>query len=708
MRVSLKSPIESLAGIGVKKAELFSSLGMKTVGDLLYRFPRAYQNRSDIKTLAEAAILGETCAMLLTVGSQPSNAVLRGRMTLTKFSAFDESGKCTVVFFNQSYIKEVFTLGATYRFWGKLTKNKNRWELTSPQFEPVTGNTPLPDYTAVYPLGRGVGQKLMRKTVETALKTAEVFDILPEEIRKRNSLESLRKALYDIHCPDSPASLERARKYFIFEELFLFALSVASAKRARTGRVGIKITLEKSEWARFLSSLPFELTDAQKRVVGEIFSDLSSGSVMHRLVGGDVGSGKTVCAAAAAYAVIKSGYQAAMMAPTEILARQHYNDLSPLFASLGIKTELLVGSLSAKEKARVHLLASEGEADFLIGTHALIQEAVLFKRPALMITDEQHRFGIRQRAMLAEKGESLHTLVMSATPIPRTLALALYGDLDISAVDTLPPNRKKVSTFLVDESYRERLTGFIKKQADEGRQVYIVCPAIEEDNGDDDDDEVTSSLVDIYGNLIEKPKLKHAVEYARELASLLPTVKVGCLHGRMSADEKERVMARFEKGELSVLVSTTVIEVGVNIPNATLMVVENAERFGLSQLHQLRGRVGRGAFKSWCILVSDSKKDESLKRMNALSQTNDGYKIAEYDLEMRGPGDFVASSTDTRQHGEMKFSLASISENTELFTKAFAEAQRLIFEDRYLEKEENRGIRGAVNFLEEKGATTLS
>ncbi len=704
--VTLTSPVTALAGIGPKKAEMFKKIGIYTVGDLLRRFPRAYQNRGDIRTLAEAGMMGDYASMMLTVGTRPSTALLKNRMTLTKFSAFDDTGKCEVVFFNQNYIKDAFALGATYRFWGKLTYQKNKWTLTAPQFEPFTGARSLPDYVPVYPLGGGIGQKMMRATVGIALASLdEAPNVIPEAVRKKYDLLSLQDALYTVHSPMNPERLAEAKRYFVFEELFLFALSVALSKKERTGEKGIVLKPSDADMDAFLSALPFTLTAAQSRVLSEIRQDLAGGFAMHRLVSGDVGSGKTVIAAAAAYIAVKSGYQAAMMAPTEILARQHYNDLAPLFSSLGIRVGLLVGNMTPAKKRKVHEDAASGALDFVIGTHALLTESMRFRSPALMITDEQHRFGVKQRAALAEKGENLHVLVMSATPIPRTLALVLYGDLDISAIDQLPPKRQKVSTFLVDESYRARLNGFIKKQADEGRQVYIVCPAIE-DTADDEDE--GGQLVTMSGAVIDKKPLRRAVEYAKELSLAMPTVTVGCLHGKMPAQEKDRVMAAYERGEISVLVSTTVIEVGVNIPNATLMVIENADRFGLSQLHQLRGRVGRGAYKSWCILVSDSENDDSLRRMRALCETTDGYRIAEFDLAQRGPGDFFASEECNRQSGEFKFRVASLCDDTELLSSAFAEATRVIAEDAALSAEENKPLKEACDAFALSGKNTLS
>lgn len=698
MRVTTESPLTVLAGIGPKKAAMFEKIGIVTVGDLLRHFPRAYQNRGDIKTLAEAGFSQEPCALLLTVGSQPNSVRLPNRMVMTKFTAFDETGRCDVVFFNQNYIKDAFALGATYRFWGRLTLQRHRWQIASPQFEPYDGIHPLPDFTPVYPLGGGISQKLMRSTVGLALACLEgAPDPLPADLRKRNHLGSFTEALYALHCPMSLAGLALARRYFVFEELLLLSLSSVLAGQAAKNRPGIPLAAGEEIQKEFLDKLPFALTGAQRRVMGEISADLSSGYAMHRLLSGDVGSGKTVCAAFAAWIAVKNGYQAALMAPTEILARQHYGDLSPLFASLGISTALLVGSMTPSAKRKVHGDAASGRVSLVIGTHALLTDAMVFASPALMITDEQHRFGVRQRALLAEKGQGLHVLVMSATPIPRTLALVMYGDLELSAVDEMPPGRQKVSTFLVDESYRVRLNGFIARQAAEGHQVYVVCPAIEEWTEEGDD--TGGALVDLRGQTVEKKKLRSAVAVARELAGALPGVRVGCLHGKMNDSEKDGIMGAFASGEIQVLVSTTVIEVGVNVPNATLMVIENAERFGLSQLHQLRGRVGRGKAKSYCILMSDATGDEAVGRMKELCATGDGYRIAEYDLNRRGPGDFLAGSEGARQHGEGKFRMAALCDDPALFAAATREAKELAAEDPALSREEHRVLRLAMDRL---------
>lgn len=678
-KIFLTSPISALSGIGTKRAELFASLGVYTVGDLLRLFPRGYQNRGDVKTLCEAAMSGETSSMILTVGCEPKSVTVKNRMTLTKFTAFDESGRCQIVFFNQGYMKQLFHTGETYRFYGKVTRTKSSWNLSSPDFEPTSLSRSLPDFYAVYPLTAGLSQKIVRSTIALALESAELdCDTIPEDIRRKNSLIDFSEAVRIIHRPQNLTQLEKARKYFVFEELFEFALSVMRAKREKQYVSGAKLFISDEDKRAFVNALPFTLTDAQARVIREIYSDMGSGRAMHRLVSGDVGSGKTVCAAAALYLAAKNSRQAAFMAPTEILATQHYRDLSALFDGLGIKCTLLVGSMTKAKKNAAYAEIASGESQIIIGTHALISQGVEFCDLALAVTDEQHRFGVNQREMLSAKGKNIHVLAMSATPIPRTLAMSIYGDLDHSAVDSLPPGRQKVSTFLVDETYRERLTGFIKTQASEGRQIYVVCPAIEASDASDGETD-TSSLVDFYGKPINSSsKLKSATEHAENLAKALDGVSVACLHGKMHSAEKDAVMRDFVEGKVSVLVSTTVIEVGVNVPNATLMIIENAERFGLSQLHQLRGRVGRGKHKSWCILVGENLAEQSKKRLEALCETSDGYRIAEADLAIRGPGDFFFErGKELRQHGALAFRMADLYSDMDVLHSAFEAAKEL-------------------------------
>lgn len=687
--VCLDSLVSVLPGVGSVREKALNGLGIFTVEDLLLHFPRAYQNRGDVKTIMEAAQSGEKCALVLTVGSEPRSVQLKNHKTLTTFTLFDDSGKLTSLWFNQTFVRQVFHVGSTFRFWGKVTRGNRGWEISSPEFEPINRLKPLPDLVAIYPLTAGITQKFLQNLMGIALSSLDELpaETIPTFIREREGLPTRMEAFATIHSPDSFSELAKARNYFIFEELYLFALSIAGAKKERKRLTAPKLHTTPEMQKRFRSHLPFTLTTGQEEAIGDMEKDLASGLAMRRLISGDVGSGKTVCAAWAVYTAVHNGYTAALMAPTEILARQHYADLSKLFAPMGIRVGLLVGSLTTAAKRKVKEQAASGEIDLLVGTHALLSDGVKLAGCRLIITDEQHRFGIAQRNALASIGEGVvHNLVMSATPIPRTMALVLYGDLDVSSIRTMPPGRKKVSTFLVDDTYRTRMEGFIEKQSAEGHQTYIVCPSIE---GQDEEDE--GALVGIDGHRMEKAetlKLHNAVDYAESLASRHPGLPIGVLHGKMKAADKDKIMARFASGEVQVLVSTTVIEVGVNVPTATLMIVENAERFGLSQLHQLRGRVGRGDAKSWCILVSDTQSEEAKARLNALCDTNDGYEIAEYDLKQRGPGDFFTTGSASaaegaasgRQHGQLRFRLASLCDDMKLLQSAFAAAEETLGE----------------------------
>ncbi len=684
--VTLDSGISVLPGVGSVREKALNLLGIYTVEDLLLHFPRAYQNRGDVKTIMEAAQCEEKCALVLTVGSEPRSVQLKNHKTLTTFTLFDDTGKITSLWFNQTFVRQVFHVGSSFRFWGKVTRGSRGWEISSPEFEPINRLKPLPDLVAIYPLTAGITQKFLQNLVGVALASLDEKpkELIPQFIREREGLSTRLEAFEAIHSPDSFAELTKARNYFIFEELYLFALGIAGAKKERKRLTAPKFLTTTAMQRHFRAHLPFTLTSGQEEAIGDMEKDLASGLAMRRLISGDVGSGKTVCAAWAVYTAVHNGYRAGLMAPTEILARQHYADLEKLFAPMGIRVGLLVGSLTAAAKRKVKEQAAKGEIDLLVGTHALLSEGVKLANCGLIITDEQHRFGIAQRNALASIADGVtHNLVMSATPIPRTLALVLYGDLDVSSIRTMPPGRKKVSTFLVDDTYRTRMEGFIEKQAAEGHQTYIVCPSIEAQEEDE------GALIGIDGHRMEQAnalKLHNAVEYAESLAGRHPGWKIGVLHGKMKSADKDRIMARFASGEVQVLVSTTVIEVGVNVPTATLMIVENAERFGLSQLHQLRGRVGRGDAKSWCILVSDTQNEDAKARLNALCDTNDGYEIAEYDLKQRGPGDFFTTGSASasegaasgRQHGQLRFRLASLCDDMKLLQSAFAAAEETL------------------------------
>lgn len=701
--INFKTPVRYLSGVGEKRAEQLEKLGIRDVGGLLRHFPRAYQHRGDIKPLAEAKN-GEIGAFLLTIGSAPKSARLKGRMVLTKIAAFDDTRSCTLVYFNQAYVKDVFTVGATFRFWGKVSVRAGRIELASPDYEPYYDGRPLPEFTPLYPLTKGITNKYISKIIDNALSSLSVADCddpLPKSIRQRAKLTELDWSLRAIHRPSNYDMMDRSRRRFVFEELFNFALGV-SMQRREVEKTYAPI-FDKTDMTRFFDAVGFELTGAQKRVLAEIEADLThpDGRQMSRMVSGDVGCGKTVCAAAAIYMAVSNGYQAALMAPTAILATQHYNDLSALFGKLGYRVELLCGSTTAAKKRKIYAGLASGELMIVVGTHALISAGVEFKNAGLFVTDEQHRFGVMQRAELARKGDnglSAHTLVMSATPIPRTLALILYGDLDVSRVDEMPPGRQKVSTFTVDESYRDRLNGFIRKQAEEGHRTYIVCPAIESAEKDEDGSPSESIVgLDYRAGQESQPELKNAVEYAEELRTrVFPDLRVELMHGRMKSAEKDEVMSRFAAGDIDVLVSTTVIEVGVNVPEATLMVVENAERFGLSQLHQLRGRVGRGKAKSWCILVSDSKGQVAKERLKTMCETNDGYKIAQKDLELRGPGDYFANENGARQHGQHPLALSSMCSDMDDLKLAFECAADTLQSDPDLSHPENAALAEAM------------
>ncbi|MBE6549643.1 MAG: ATP-dependent DNA helicase RecG [Ruminococcaceae bacterium] len=687
--MNTNADIKKLYGVGEVKAKAYSRMGVNTIGDLLEHYPRGYENRGDVILLSEADGIGKR-AHILTVATEPKSVRLKNRMSLLKFRAYDDSGVCDITFFNQDFLKNSFPIGSSFRFYGKVERVGNRYSMASPAYEAWNEESELPPLVPVYPLTEGISQKQIAKDMRSALIVATYADNeddpLPSEIRHRHSLCTRSFAIKNIHSPDNFTSLAAAKKRLIFDEFFTFALGLglAGGKSAPPPAY----PCENNDITPLLKLLPYELTGAQKRTIKEISDDMSKPYAMSRMVVGDVGCGKTVCAAAAILIAIQSGKQAALMAPTEILARQHYADLKNWFDALGIRVSLLVGALGAAEKRRVHASLSETDpqkrTDVVIGTQALLSEGVGFSSLGLVVADEQHRFGVGQRANLSSKGEMSHTLVMSATPIPRSLALSIYGDLDVSRIDEMPAGRQRVDTYVVDESYRERLNGFIRKQTDDGGQVYVVCPAVEEI--EDEETDLSLGDIDENGEIREKgTPLKSAVEFSDELARIFPDLKVAFLHGKMKSKDKDAIMQSFADGEVHILVSTTVIEVGVNVPNASLMIVENADRFGLSQLHQLRGRVGRGARKSYCVLVSDFAKKEGKanERLKIMKNSYDGYDIAERDLAMRGPGDFLRGTADSgvRQSGGVKFKLAELCEDTGLLSAAFDEARALLATD---------------------------
>ena len=654
----LSRDVRYIKGIGEQRAKALAKLDIHTLRDLLTWFPRKYDDRREAKCIA-ALRPGEPACVEAMIASPPTLSHIRRGLDLVKVRAVDETGTLDVTFFNQAWLKNNLQQGETYIFYGTAEGSYLRRQMANPVVEPTGRREFTGRIVPVYPLTSGISQLILSRSMRQGLDACRDIlpDILPEELRLRHSLCRIGYAYENIHFPDSPEALEIARRRLAFEELFLFTVGL---KRLRCRREIAQITpCAAVDMAPFYKALPFTLTNAQRRSIEEAIADMCSGRPMNRLCQGDVGSGKTMVAAACVYFMARNGRQAALMAPTEILAQQHYAGLAPLLENMGIRCALLTGSTTAKTKRSICQQLLSGEIDFAIGTHALISEGVEYADLGLVVTDEQHRFGVSQRSALSAKGRAPHMLVMSATPIPRTLALILYGDLDVSVIDELPPGRQPVDTFAVPGSYHPRLYQFIRKLAAEGRQAYIVCSLVSE-NEDTPDER------------------KAVTEYTKALQSgALADLRLACVHGKMKPKEKETVMRAFAAHEIDVLVSTTVIEVGVDVPNAAVMVVENAERFGLSQLHQLRGRVGRGKHKSYCVLVSDSKNEETRARLKVMTQTGDGFRIAEEDLRLRGPGDFFG----VRQHGLPGLRVADLGCDTRLLQEAQNAAEELLASD---------------------------
>ncbi|MBQ9148468.1 MAG: ATP-dependent DNA helicase RecG [Oscillospiraceae bacterium] len=632
----LSDPVTILKGIGPAKAKQLANLNIFTLRDLICHFPRGYEDRTQLRPIEKLEVDVPACFRAMVMNS-PRTAHIRKGLDITRVQVADATGRLNLTFFNNRFAAEQLQYGKEYIFYGAVGGDFIGYNMTNPVFEAleaqaVTTRRVLP----IYPLTAGLTNAAVLKAVRQALAVCDPpAEIIPAAVRERYGILPAERAYYAIHEPQSMEEAELAKIRLIFEEFFVFSagLSLMRAARAEKKCEGyVNLNMEP-----FYAALPFTLTGAQRRAVEEILADLGKGAPMNRLVQGDVGSGKTMVAAAAAYCAVNNRRQAALMAPTEILAEQHYASLEKLFAPMGLRVALLTGSMTVKEKRLVREAIAEGRVDLAVGTHALLSQATVFNDLGLVITDEQHRFGVGQRVALSEKGRDPHLLVMSATPIPRTLALLMYGDLDVSILDELPPGRESVDTFLVNESYRPRINAFIRKQVQEGHQCFVVCPAVEEN---------------------EELGIKAATVWADTLQqTVFPDLRVALLHGQMKGAEKEAAMASFARGEADVMVATTVIEVGVDVPNATLMVIEDADRFGLSQLHQLRGRVGRGKAKSYCILTSHNRNTETLQRLKALCKTTDGFKIAEEDLKLRGPGDFFGS----RQSGLPTFRVANLS-----------------------------------------------
>ena len=658
--MDLYSPVTVLQGIGPARAKQLQKLEIQTIYDLIAYFPRTYEDRTKIVSICDLEPEIPACFEAMVIRA-PQTAHIRKGLSITKLTVADETGRLNLVYFNQPYAAEQLRYGESYVFFGAISGDYGRFQMQNPVFEaPDRTGSRTRRIMPVYSLTAGITNALLSKCIHQALESClyHMPELLPQAIRQQYKLCSARESYANIHEPTSFEALEKARTRLIFEEFFIFSAGLQLMRNRRT-LVTTK-AYEDLDLSGFYEALPFTLTGAQQRAIGQIAKDLAKGTPMNRLLQGDVGSGKTMVAAAAAFLAARNGKQAALMAPTEILAEQHYKSLSALFDRFGITCCLLTGSTSAAKKRQIKEDLANGTLHFVVGTHALLTGDVQFENLSLVIADEQHRFGVAQRAALSEKGTAPHLLVMSATPIPRTLALMVYGDLDVSVLDELPPGRQSIDTFLVGEAMRPRINAFIRKHADAGNQVYVVCPAVEES---------------------EMDSIKSAEVWAQSLQQVVfPDLRVGLLHGKLKGAEKERIMGEFARHELDILVATTVIEVGVDVPNATLMVIENADRFGLSQLHQLRGRVGRGKDKSYCVLFSSNKNEQTLARLKALCATNDGFKIAEEDLALRGPGDFFGS----RQHGLPQFKAANLSLDMALLSCARQAAEDALSDPNYI------------------------
>ncbi|WP_294511163.1 ATP-dependent DNA helicase RecG [uncultured Intestinimonas sp.] len=681
--MDVNTPLRELPGVGEARAKGLEKLGLRVAGDLVGYFPRSYEDRRQVYTIAEAPV-GELCCVRVMAAEEPRRMHIRKGLDVTRLKVVDGASAMLVTFFNQGYVRQALHRGEEYILYGRVELMGSHRQMTNPQFEGAERPWACGRIMPVYPLTAGITNHLLAGLVERAIQELPPpAETLPDDLLARHRLSPAADCWRSIHFPADEAALDAARRRFAFEELFYLSLGLALLRERRSRGHGP--AFGETDLEGFYQLLPFTLTGAQKRALEESAADLALTRPMNRLVQGDVGSGKTAVAAGCAWLAVRSGWQCAMMAPTEILAEQHAKTLSAMLAPAGIQVGLLTGSMKVSEKRKVLAALETGALPFVVGTHALLSQGVAFRRLGLVITDEQHRFGVEQRAALAAKagGEedfSPNVLVMSATPIPRTLALIIYGDLDVSVIDELPPGRVPVKTVLVGESKRQRMYGFVRDQVKEGRQVYIVCPAVEE-------------------NPEGAWDLKAVTEYARVLGEqVFPDLRVGLVHGRMKAKEKEAAMAAFTAGETHILVSTTVIEVGVDVPNASLIIIENADRYGLSQLHQLRGRVGRGKHQSWCVLVSDNRSPDTRARLKVLTQTNDGFKIAEEDLKLRGPGDFFGQ----RQHGLPALRVADLETDTRVLKEAQDAAAEVLAADPALTRPEHRPLLEKVRRLFEE------
>lgn len=672
--MDLEKDIQFIKGVGPNRATLLNKLGIFNLKDLITYFPREHEDRGNIKTIAEVQNGEETLISAFPVG-RLNEIRIRKNLTLCKLIVRDETGSMLLTWYNQSYLKTVFKPNQRYKFFGKVLRKYGTPEMQSPVYEPEDSSRNTGKIIPLYPLTYNLTQNTIRKIIENGLKEIDgkLDETLPDYILEKYNLLDYNDAIKQIHFPDTFEMFNKARKRLVFEELFSMQLALLSLKNNyEIKKPGIKFD-KKAKMSDVIDVLPFRLTKAQLRVLEEIDKDMEKEKPMNRLLQGDVGSGKTVVALIAAYKAVKSGYQVVIMAPTAILATQHLETFHDILKDSGIRCELLISGITKKKKEDILNRLKQGEIDILIGTHAVLEENVVFNKLGLVVTDEQHRFGVRQRSIIVEKGENPDVLVMTATPIPRTLALILYGDLDISIIDELPPNRKKIETYAVTKGMSARVNNFIEKNIKEGRQCYVVCPLVEEN------EEINAkSVMEIY----EEYKTK-----------IFPQYRVEYLHGKMKPKEKDSIMEEFKNGNIDILVSTTVIEVGVNVPNSNIMVIENAERFGLAQLHQLRGRVGRGEYQSYCILKYQGNSEIIRERMKVISSTNDGFVISEKDLELRGSGEFFG----TRQHGIPEFKIANLFEDINILKLVQSIALSIIDKDPFLEKEENKSLKKLVD-----------
>lgn len=671
--LDLKKDVKYIKGVGPNRVTLLNKIGIYTLEDLITYYPRTYEDRSKPKMLLECEEGEENLIEVLVTSKIIETRY--GRKTMQKVIIQDESGIGEAVWFNQTYLKTKIIEGKKYRMYGKISKKYGKIQIASPVYDEygITKNTGR--IIPIYPLTYNLTQNTLRKIMENAIE--EIFgnlvETLPYYVINKNKLQNMNEAIKNIHFPQELKDYETARKRLVYEELLITQLALMALKnRNISEEKGIAFSKE-YKIDEMIKKFPFKLTNAQKRVLKEIEEDMEKNQAMNRLLQGDVGSGKTAVAMCAAYKAVKSGYQAAIMAPTAILATQHLENFNKMLDEIGIKCELLISGITKKKKEEILEKLKEGKIDILIGTHAILEDNVEFKNLGLVVTDEQHRFGVKQRNKITKKGNNPDVLVMSATPIPRTLALILYGDLDISIIDELPPNRKKIETYAVTKQMTNRVDNFIKKQIEQGRQAYIVCPLVEEG---------------------EENTLKSVIELTEKYQKeIFPEYKIEYLHGKMRPKEKDEIMLKFKNHEIDILISTTVIEVGVDVPNANIMVIEDAQRFGLAQLHQLRGRVGRGKFQSYCVLKYEGKSDTTRKRMKVMCDTNNGFIISEKDLELRGSGDFFG----TMQHGLPEFKIANLFEDMKILQQVQEEAKEILKNDNKLEKEENIKLKNIVD-----------